>query len=90
MLQTFPHDWDWLPGVVRRCDAWHMVANAVPPLLAEHLGRALLAAFRGPASQVRSRDENGVRWQTQTDEHEDSTETGQALRFPSSKLQAGS
>lgn len=47
MLQTFPETWDWLPGVVRLSDAWQMVANAVPPKLAEHLGRVLLAAWEG-------------------------------------------
>ena len=44
MLQTFPDRWDWLPGEVKRADAWQMVANAVPPKLARHLGKALLAA----------------------------------------------
>jgi DNA (cytosine-5)-methyltransferase 1 len=48
MLQTFPDHWDWLPGRVRLSDAWQMVANAVPPKLGEHLGRALLAAEGRP------------------------------------------
>ena len=30
---------------IRRADAWQMVANAVPPKLAEHLGRVLLRAW---------------------------------------------
>lgn len=47
MLQTFPEGWSWLPGKVRLSDAWQMVANAVPPKLAEHLGRALLQAWEG-------------------------------------------
>ena len=47
MLQTFPEGWSWLPGVVLLSDAWQMVANAVPPKLAEHLGRALLEAWEG-------------------------------------------
>lgn len=47
LVQTFPPEWDWMPGVVRRPDAFRMVGNAVPPKLAEHLGRVLLAASRG-------------------------------------------
>jgi DNA (cytosine-5)-methyltransferase 1 len=47
MIQTFEDDWNWLPGVVRVKDAWQMVANAVPPKLAEHLGRALIEAWEG-------------------------------------------
>lgn len=37
-LQTFPDDWV-LAGTVEQ--QWRQVGNAVPPLLAEHLGRAL-------------------------------------------------
>jgi len=37
-LQTFPDDW-YLAGTVER--QWRQVGNAVPPLLAEALGRAL-------------------------------------------------
>ncbi len=39
-LQTFPDDW-FLSGKVD--DQWRQVGNAVPPLLAEVLGRALFA-----------------------------------------------
>jgi DNA (cytosine-5)-methyltransferase 1 len=37
-LQTFPDDWE-LVGTIER--QWRQVGNAVPPLLAEKLGRAL-------------------------------------------------
>jgi DNA (cytosine-5)-methyltransferase 1 len=37
-LQTFPDDW-YLAGTVEQ--QWRQVGNAVPPLLASHLGRAL-------------------------------------------------
>jgi DNA (cytosine-5)-methyltransferase 1 len=48
MIQTFPIDWDWLPGEVRTADASRMVGNAVPPALGRHLGEVLLAAVRRP------------------------------------------
>jgi site-specific DNA-cytosine methylase len=47
MIQTFEDWWNW--GGVRLRDAWQMVANAVPPKLAAHLGRALLKAREGRA-----------------------------------------
>ena len=40
-IQTFPDDW-YLSGKVET--QWRQVGNAVPPLLAEHLGRALAKA----------------------------------------------
>lgn len=42
LIRTFPESWDW--DGVRLRDAWRMTDNAVPPQLAEHLSRALLAA----------------------------------------------
>lgn len=42
-LQTFPDDWQ-LVGTAER--QWRQVGNAVPSLLAEHLGKALAAAIR--------------------------------------------
>jgi DNA (cytosine-5)-methyltransferase 1 len=37
-LQTFPDDW-YLAGRIE--DQWRQVGNAVPPLLAEALGRSI-------------------------------------------------
>ncbi len=48
MIQTYPEDWDWLPGEVRTADAFRMVGNAVPSALGRHLGEVLLAAARRP------------------------------------------
>jgi DNA (cytosine-5)-methyltransferase 1 len=45
-LQTFPDDW-CLSGTVER--QWRQVGNAVPPLLAEHLGRAIAAQLSAVA-----------------------------------------
>lgn len=42
-LQTFPDDWV-LNGTIEQ--QWRQVGNAVPPILAEHLGRALCAALK--------------------------------------------
>jgi DNA (cytosine-5)-methyltransferase 1 len=39
-IQTFPDDW-YLSGTVER--QWRQVGNAVPPMLAERLGRAIAA-----------------------------------------------
>ena len=47
-LQTFPDDWE-LAGTVEQ--QWRQLGNAVPPLLAQHLGQALqthLAAAKTP------------------------------------------
>jgi DNA (cytosine-5)-methyltransferase 1 len=42
-LQTFPDDW-WLAGTVEQ--QWRQLGNAVPPLLAQHLGETLLQQIR--------------------------------------------
>lgn len=39
LVHTFPAGWDWCD--VRLADGWAMVANAVPPVLARHLGAVL-------------------------------------------------
>ena len=41
-LQTFP---DWYRFAGNRTHAYRQIGNAVPPLLAEHIGRAVLAAL---------------------------------------------
>lgn len=41
-LQTFPDDWTVAGKVV---DQWRQIGNAVPPLLAERLGRAIAASL---------------------------------------------
>ncbi len=45
-LQGFPADWDWSPAKRLR-DIDQMIANAVPAPLAEAIGRAILARYRG-------------------------------------------
>lgn len=52
-LQTFP---DWYRFAGHRSDAYRQIGNAVPPLLAERIGRAILTAFepaRSPATVAR-------------------------------------
>jgi DNA (cytosine-5)-methyltransferase 1 len=53
-LQTFPDDWRLCGNVERQ---WRQVGNAVPPLLAFHLGKAIRAQLRAvdTAAQTRSR-----------------------------------
>ena len=46
-IQTFPDDW-FLAGNVER--QWRQVGNAVPPVLAEHLGAALYRLVMGARS----------------------------------------
>lgn len=43
-LQTFPDSW-YLAGTVEQ--QWRQIGNAVPPSLAEHLGRAILRQLEG-------------------------------------------
>jgi hypothetical protein len=45
LVQSFPSSWSW--DGVRLDDAWKLLGNAVPPKLAEHLGRVLLQAAAG-------------------------------------------
>lgn len=51
-LQTFPDDWS-LAGTVEQ--QWRQVGNAVPPLLAKHLGKALVNQLN-----ARAHDRQGV------------------------------
>jgi DNA (cytosine-5)-methyltransferase 1 len=51
-LQTFPNDWQ-LSGRVE--DQWRQLGNAVPPLLAECLGKALAAKLSGVGRKRRQR-----------------------------------
>lgn len=47
-LQTFPDTW-YLHGNVEQ--QWRQIGNAVPPLLAEHIGKAILSQYNiGPKS----------------------------------------
>lgn len=48
-LQTFPDDW-WLAGTIE--DQWRQIGNAVPPLLAEHLGSSLRAHLSSDRSRL--------------------------------------
>jgi len=48
-LQSFPDDFVFLGG---RVDVAHQIGNAVPPLLGEHLGRALLEALSVRATGI--------------------------------------
>src|SRR3954464_9657830 len=48
-LQTFPDDW-WLAGTTEQ--QWRQIGNAVPPLLAECLGRALREQIASRDSQL--------------------------------------
>jgi DNA (cytosine-5)-methyltransferase 1 len=45
-IQGFPSDWDWSPGRTKR-DIDQLIANAVPPPLAEAIGRVILAREAG-------------------------------------------
>ncbi len=51
-LQTFPDDWR-LSGTIER--QWRQVGNAVPPLLAERIGRALADHLTPPAPSPKRR-----------------------------------
>ncbi len=53
MIQTFPLEWDW-SGVPLK-EARTMVGNAVPPRLAEHLGRVLLEVSKCQSVNRRNR-----------------------------------
>jgi DNA (cytosine-5)-methyltransferase 1 len=44
ILQGFPRAWDWSP--VRKCLAYKMIGNAVPPPVSKAIGRALLGPDR--------------------------------------------
>jgi DNA (cytosine-5)-methyltransferase 1 len=45
-IQGFPPGWDWSPGRTKR-DIDQLIANAVPPPLAEAIGRVILAREAG-------------------------------------------
>ena len=51
-LQTFPDSWA-LAGSIEQ--QWRQLGNAVPPLLAEHLGRAVIAQLEDAPAHVRER-----------------------------------
>lgn len=62
-LQTLPDDW-FLSGTIER--QWRQIGNAVPPLLAYHLGKALIEQLR-PARRRAGATKNGVLGRKQTD-----------------------
>lgn len=53
-IQTFPEWWNW--GDLPAEEMWTLIGNAVPPVLAEHIGRAILAECTGPAATEMSHD----------------------------------